>query len=369
MGWLRLIVSSMIRAVVCEGIGEHPRVHFVLDESASLGVLDAVEDLVDKYRKYGCRAQFYYQSAGQLAKCWPKDQGQTLMSSAAKIYFGVSDLQTAQVVSAMLGKETILVEGGSTGASGGSNRGWSAGVQGTSYSGGSNNGWSNTDSWQQSPRELLKPEEVMVLPPRIAITFPGFGLPPVCTRLIRYFEEPHLGQGERPGILAAYGTLVGAALLLAAGIFLALGLTGALQARPRIAFPPMPGSKASQAPAPIPDGSYVAPSLPRGPITRAQLARLVARGGYDSLDETQKAACTGFYLSDLGQLRRAVHERLRLSLATIPGFQYRPQYAQMIRALQLLDQAIADLQQQGTATDCTQYQVLIDEVDQALRRP
>jgi len=102
MGWLRLIVGSMIRAVVREGLSESPRVHFVLDESASLGVMDSIEDLVDKYRKYGCRAQFYYQSAGQLAKCWPKDQGQTLMSSASKIYFGVSDILTAQAVSSML---------------------------------------------------------------------------------------------------------------------------------------------------------------------------------------------------------------------------------------------------------------------------
>src|SRR5262249_17965098 len=79
-GWLRLMIGSLIRAVVREGLGEGRKVHFVLDEAASIGMLDAVEDLVDKYRGYGCRAQFYYQSAGQLAKCWPKDQGTTLLS-------------------------------------------------------------------------------------------------------------------------------------------------------------------------------------------------------------------------------------------------------------------------------------------------
>src|SRR5208337_1935712 len=138
MGWQRLIVGSMIRAVVREGLSEYPNVHFVLDESASLGVMDSIEDLVDKYRKYGARAQFYYQSAGQLAKCWPKDQGQTLMSASAKVYFGVSDIQTAQVVSSMLGKETIIVEGGGWGSSGGTNSGWSQSSQGTSTSGGNN---------------------------------------------------------------------------------------------------------------------------------------------------------------------------------------------------------------------------------------
>jgi type IV secretion system protein VirD4 len=233
MGWLRLIVGSMIRAVVREGLAEHPNVHFVLDESASLGVMDSIEDLVDKYRKYGCRAQFYYQSAGQLAKCWPKDQGQTLMSSAAKIYFGVSDIQTAQVVSSMLGKETIIVEGGGTGRSGGNNTGWSQSTQGSSQSGGSNTGWSTNDSWQQSPRELLKPEEVLGLPPLTAISFPGGGVPPVCTRLVRYFEEPRLvelanGGGWRSRMQAACRTFAGAATILAAGILLAVMLTETL---------------------------------------------------------------------------------------------------------------------------------------------
>ena len=50
-GWLRLITGSMIRAVVREGLSEHPRVHFILDEAAALGLMDSIEDLVDRYRK------------------------------------------------------------------------------------------------------------------------------------------------------------------------------------------------------------------------------------------------------------------------------------------------------------------------------
>lgn len=246
MGWLRLMVGSMTRAVVSQGPDERRKVHFVLDESASLGVMDSIEDLVDKYRKYGCRAQFYYQSAGQLAKCWPKDQGQTLMSASAKVYFGVSDIQTAQVVSSMLGKETIIVEGGGSGRSGGSNTGWSQGSQGGSFSGGSNTGWSTNDSWQQIPRELLKPEEVLALPPLTAITFPGDGVPPVATRLIRYFEEPRLaelasGGGWLARVRAACRTLIGSLVILAAGIILAAMLTELVNARsvPR-GYQPLP---------------------------------------------------------------------------------------------------------------------------------
>jgi type IV secretion system protein VirD4 len=58
-GWLRLMVSSMIRAVVREGLSEYPNVHYVLDESGSLGVMDIIDSLVEQYRKYGCRNLFF----------------------------------------------------------------------------------------------------------------------------------------------------------------------------------------------------------------------------------------------------------------------------------------------------------------------
>jgi type IV secretion system protein VirD4 len=244
-GWLRLMLGSMIRAVVREGRTEYPNVHFVLDESSSLGVMENIESLVEQFRKYGCRNQFYYQSAGALAKCWPRDQGQTLMSSAAKIFFGVADIQTAQLVSKMLGNETILVEDWSTGTSGGDNRGWSESTRDVSRSGGSNKGWSKTDSLKQAPRELLKPEEILnSLPPRTAITFPGGGMPPVCTNLVRYFEEPGLfrpnkGKGVIARMWDAVRTLFSSALILVTGIILAALMTQAVNMQANAPRQPM----------------------------------------------------------------------------------------------------------------------------------
>jgi type IV secretion system protein VirD4 len=239
----------MIRAVVREGLGEDRIVNFMLDEAASLGPLDCIEDLLDKYRGYGCRAQFYYQSAGQLAKCWTKDKGQTLLSNTSKIFFGVADMDTANLVSSMLGKETIIVE------SGGSNRGRSRGTStstGTSFSDGvnANHSTGSSENWAQAPRELLKPEEVLTLPPRAAITFPGAGLPPVATSMIRYFEEPGLfkGGGRLPRLLAACRTLAKSVLLLAAGLGLAAALTVTLE-RQEAQPPASPNWQAPQAPA------------------------------------------------------------------------------------------------------------------------
>jgi type IV secretion system protein VirD4 len=233
-GWLRLIIGSLIRAVVQQGLGEQRKVHFILDEAASLGVMDAIEDLVDTYRVYCCRAQFYYQSAGQLAKCWPKDQGQIILSNTSKIFFSVQDIQTATLISSMLGKETIIVESGGSGRSGGRNSGSSSGSSGFSSNSGENHGWSSNEGWQQAPRELLKPEEILTLPPRYAITLPGGGMPPVLTYMLRYFEEPWLGKrtgGLISRFTAAGRTLLGSLIVLAIGIFLAAILTQALAAQ------------------------------------------------------------------------------------------------------------------------------------------
>ena len=183
---LRMWIGSLLRAVVRGGLQEKNKVHFVLDEAASLGHMEALDDAVDKYRGYGVRLQFYYQSLGQLKKCFPDGQDQTLLSNVSQVFFGVNDLPTAEYVSNRLGEETIVVTSGGTST-------------GTSRQS-SGNGEGSTaprrimsDNWPQHGRKLLKPEEVMALADRTAITFTP-GVPPIWTTLVRYYEEPNLGQ-------------------------------------------------------------------------------------------------------------------------------------------------------------------------------
>ena len=178
---LRLWIGSMLRAVVKGGLQEQTRVHFVLDEAASLGHMEALDDAVDKFRGYGVRLQLYYQSLGQLKTCWPDGRDQTLLSNVTQVFFGVNDPQTAEYVSTRLGEETIVVASGGTGAS--------TSHQSCQQSGGvsASHSTSTNDNWQQLGRKLLKPEEVAALDPRIAITFTP-GTPPLWTRLVRYYE-------------------------------------------------------------------------------------------------------------------------------------------------------------------------------------
>jgi type IV secretion system protein VirD4 len=221
---LRMWIGSLLKAVVRGGLGETAKVHFVLDEAASLGALEPVEDAIDKFRGYGVRLQLFYQSMGQLKRCFPDGQDQTLLSNTTQVFFGVNDNQTAEYVSARLGEATIVVESG--GSSHGTSWQMSNGAQSQdSYSSSHN----NNHNWSQQARKLLKPEEVQALPSRTAITFTP-GVPPIWTTLLRFYEEPQLGKRrgwlqrwrEATVTLVASGLLCGCACVLAAGMMAAV---------------------------------------------------------------------------------------------------------------------------------------------------
>jgi type IV secretion system protein VirD4 len=229
---LRMWIGSLLRAVVRGGLQEKRKVHFVLDESASLGHMEALGDALDKFRGYGVRLQFYYQSLGQLKKCWPEGQDQTLLSNCTTVWFGTNDNQTAEYISSRLGEYTQIVTSG--GQSGGTSRQYGEHGHGSnSYS----ESWS--DNWQQAGRKLLKTEEVTALPQRTAITFMP-GVPPICTTLVRYFERDFWRKPRWPRVRAFVEALC---LLLVAAALAAVvsGMVGGL------------GASVSSAPAPTED--------------------------------------------------------------------------------------------------------------------
>jgi type IV secretion system protein VirD4 len=214
---LRLWIGSLLQAVVKGGLHQKHKVHFVLDEAASLGHMESLDDAVDKYRAYSVRLQFYYQSLGQLKLCWPEGREQTLMSNVTSVFFGVNDPDTAEYVSKRLGEATIVVESGGTSTST-SRQNSEQGNNSSSYSS------SRNDNWSQMARRLLKPEEIEQLDPRIAITFAP-GTPPIWTWLVRYFDK---GFRLTHGIGPIKAVLDAVSLLLLAALF-AVILTAAFQ--------------------------------------------------------------------------------------------------------------------------------------------
>ncbi|MBL8891577.1 MAG: type IV secretory system conjugative DNA transfer family protein [Planctomycetaceae bacterium] len=188
-GLLRMWIATIFGEIVALGLDESRLVHFVLDEAASLGRMEAIEDAVVMYRGFGCRFQFYFQSVGQLKTVFPNGQDQTLLSNASQVFFAANDTATADLISQRLGEATIFVDSGGTSTSTNRQR-QNTGSDQTSYS------VSQNSNWQQHARRLLKPEEVLTLDPRIAITFIP-GVRPIMTRLIRYYEEPWLKSQPR----------------------------------------------------------------------------------------------------------------------------------------------------------------------------
>ncbi|WP_161602314.1 type IV secretory system conjugative DNA transfer family protein [Tautonia marina] len=218
-GLLRLWVGAALRAVVDGGLQEQNAVDFILDEAASLGRMDCLDDAVDKYRGYGVRLQFYYQSMGQLRKCWGEGGDTTLISNTTQVFFGVNDQQTSEFVSSRLGESTIVVD------SGGTNNGGSRQVNSPEPSTSLTESWGSNANWSQQARKLLKPEEVVALPARTAITFTP-GVPPIQTTLTRYFEELSPGNGRRSHLLRMAEVWLTAILLLATAAAAGLAMAG-----------------------------------------------------------------------------------------------------------------------------------------------
>jgi type IV secretion system protein VirD4 len=220
-GWLRTVLDGLLRGIVRGGSDERKLVHFHLDEIATImeGRMPCVQDALDKGRKYGIRLYGYWQNAGQLILPFPHDRGQTWVANTTGIWFSVNDLMTAQELSRRLGNETQLVWGQNSGTSGGTNSSSSQGGHSTSFTRGDNRGWSAGESWQQQTRELLKPEEILALPRDVAIICPP-GLPPVWTKLVKFYEEPWLWK-RRSGGFGGLKTLFKSLIVLCGACVLA----------------------------------------------------------------------------------------------------------------------------------------------------
>jgi type IV secretion system protein VirD4 len=222
---LRLWLTTCIREVMKEGLNQKHKTHVVVDEAGSIGRMDCLSDVLNVGRGFGLRLQLYYQDIGQLKKCWENPQG--VLANTTQIYFGCNDIETAQHLSKSIGPETIVVN------SGGRNSGWSnsyGSSSGHGYSENSNRSYSGgtSSNWQQQSRELLKPDEIIALDPRVAITLTP-GLRPIRTRLVRSYEEKSLfkRRGLLAYLFAAVWTLLLSASLLTFTLAAAVALTSA----------------------------------------------------------------------------------------------------------------------------------------------
>ena len=195
----RMWIGSILRAVASRGPDERNPVLFLLDEAGHLGHIQALEDAVTMLRGMGVRLWFFFQSVGQLSKCFGDRASIFLDNIDTQQFFGINAIDSADLISKRLGDATITTESFQQGTS--YSRSTSGGGQQQSGQHSSSSTTSSTTSYSEMARRLLKPEEVIRLPEDMVIIFHR-NLPPILASLVKYFEAPEFRKRGMAGSCA-----------------------------------------------------------------------------------------------------------------------------------------------------------------------
>ncbi|MBW9064635.1 Ti-type conjugative transfer system protein TraG [Rhizobium herbae] len=108
----RVIIGSLINAMVRADGRFKRRALFMLDEVDLLGYMRVLEEARDRGRKYGISMMLMYQSVGQLERHFGKDGATSWIDGCAfASYAAIKALDTARNVSAQCGEMTVEVKG------------------------------------------------------------------------------------------------------------------------------------------------------------------------------------------------------------------------------------------------------------------
>lgn len=108
----RVIIGSLINAMVQADGAFKRRALFMLDEVDLLGYMRVLEEARDRGRKYGISMMLMYQSVGQLERHFGKDGATSWIDGCAfTSYAAIKALHTARDVSAQCGEMTVEVQG------------------------------------------------------------------------------------------------------------------------------------------------------------------------------------------------------------------------------------------------------------------
>ena len=196
---LRLIIGVAILYQQRSPGGNKPL--FLIDEAAQLGHFEELE------RSYTYGRSFYrtyavFQDIGQITRHYGREGVQTFLgSSQAKTFIGVRDYETAQLVSNMLGNQTIEVE----------NKIYSARARHARQQAVNNLIFGGADPfrvgmdmahWTRQERHrdkvqrpLLTPDEVLTLPENRSLVFlSGLDVRPIMAGRMPYFQRPDIAR-------------------------------------------------------------------------------------------------------------------------------------------------------------------------------
>lgn len=141
----RVIIGSLIKAMIHADGAFKRRALFMLDEVDLLGYMRVLEEARDRGRKYGISMMLMYQSVGQLERHFGRDGAVSWIDGCAfASYAAIKALDTARNVSAQCGEMTVEVKGSSR------NIGWDT----------KNSGSRKSESVSFQRRPLIMPHEI-----------------------------------------------------------------------------------------------------------------------------------------------------------------------------------------------------------------
>lgn len=164
--WLRLMVSQSLQETV-RARGDRT-VLYLLDEFAALGYLAPVERAMGLMAGYGVQLWPILQDIHQLRATYGQRAGTFLSNAGVLQVFGVNDPEGSQLISDLLGSETVIFTTAS--------RALDSSQSGLSYAA------------HHTARPLLMPDEVRNLPPATELLFLA-GQRPILGQKLRYFAD------------------------------------------------------------------------------------------------------------------------------------------------------------------------------------
>jgi len=215
---MRLWLTAFTKDIVSRGIKNPRPVNVILDECAAVmaGHGDTLDEMLTVGRGFNMKVTAIFQTMAQLRKLFPQGQEGVLLANASLLFFAVNEVEDAKYVASRLGEETIIVQDWGTGDSESEQPAGQQGGKSKSYS------RSRSLNFRQVARQLLKPEEVIGLHPRVALTFTP-GRPPIWTWLTRYYEKSF---GEPTGLSPAKMIFDSACMFVCSAMLAALWTAG-----------------------------------------------------------------------------------------------------------------------------------------------
>jgi len=174
-GVARTVIGALLKAVYLAQGSVEGRILFLLDEARFLGRLLALADARDAGRKYGITVITMWQSLASMADIWGDDGPSSFFASASwRLFSGVSDHKTADLVSLECGEYTAVSYSESRTRNQGS---WLA--QGRTF------------SVSEQGRRLIMPDEVMQLGDGEAILI-ARGQRAIRCQVASYYKRPDM---------------------------------------------------------------------------------------------------------------------------------------------------------------------------------